>query len=135
SHAGTIFLTGHDPDFHSQSDPSENPTGAQHIIQRAVDFILDPAFNPFADSSHKLLFVESSGPPPGGHRVGAVGMVDSGFVPGVDCVTSNASTLNADLNLLGSVYSGIVVASDFGGILTQAELNILDARSGDIIDF
>ena len=29
----------------------------------------------------------------------------------------------------------MVVASDFGGLLTQAELNILNARSGDIINF
>ena len=36
---------------------------------------------------------------------------------------------------LGTTYDGIVVASDFGGILTQAELNILNARSSDIINF
>ena len=29
----------------------------------------------------------------------------------------------------------IVIASDFGGILTQAELDILDAHSADIINF
>jgi hypothetical protein len=43
--------------------------------------------------------------------------------------------LNAALNGLGSTYAGIVVASDFGGLLTQAELDILNARSTDIIDF
>jgi len=47
----------------------------------------------------------------------------------------NAAGLNAALNNLGTTYDAIVVASDFGGILTQAELDILDARSADIINF
>jgi hypothetical protein len=34
-----------------------------------------------------------------------------------------------------SNYSGIVVASDYGGWLRQDELNILDARSADIINY
>ena len=47
----------------------------------------------------------------------------------------SASGLNAALNVLGTTYNAIVVASDFGGILTQAELNILNSRSADIINF
>ena len=39
------------------------------------------------------------------------------------------------MDLLGTKYNAIVVASDFGGILTQAELDILNARSSDIITF
>jgi len=35
--AGSIFLTGHDPDFHGFV--GGNALGAQHIIQRAVTFI------------------------------------------------------------------------------------------------
>ena len=47
----------------------------------------------------------------------------------------DASGLNNALNQLGTSYDAVVIASDFGGILTQAELNILDARSADIIKF
>jgi hypothetical protein len=130
--AGSIFLTGHDPDFHAQSDPGENPTGAQHINQVAINFITDSGFNPFTSASSKILFVESTGSIPGGHRQGALGMNVSGFT-NYDLVS--ASGLNAALNLLGTTYNAIVVASDFGGILTQAELNILNARSADIINF
>jgi hypothetical protein len=36
---------------------------------------------------------------------------------------------------LGTKYSGIVIGSDFGGMLTQAELDILDANSANIINF
>lgn len=130
--AGSIFLTGHDPDFHAQSAPSENPTGAQRINQVAISFITDAAFNPFTSPTSKLLFVESTGSIPSGHRQGALGMNASGFT-NYDLV--NASGLNAALNLLGTTYNAIVVASDFGGMLAQAELNILNARSSDIINF
>ena len=36
---------------------------------------------------------------------------------------------------MGTSYAGIVVASDFGGFLTQQELDILNTRSTDIINF
>ena len=130
--AGSIFLTGHDPDFHAQSGPGENPTGAQRINQIAINFITDSAFNPFTSAASKILFVESTGSIPGGHLQGALGMNASGFT-NYDLVT--ASGLNAALDLLGTTYNAIVVASDFGGILTQAELNMLNARSADIISF
>jgi hypothetical protein len=131
--AGSIFLTGHDPDFHAQSDPGENPTGAQHINQAAINFVTDSTFNPFTTATSRLLFVESTpGSIPGGHRQGALGMNASGFT-NYDLI--NATGLNAALNLLGTTYNAIVVASDFGGILSQAELNILNARSADIISF
>jgi len=129
--AGSIFLTGHDPDFHA----SDN-VGAQHINQRAIDFVMDPAFNSFASAGiGKFLFVESSMAPPSGHRIGKNGIIASGFSEGTDFDHANATGLNAALNALGTTYSALVVASDFGGLLTQAELDILDARSNDIIDF
>ena len=129
--AGAIFLTGHDPDFHGILGGHDD--GAQHINNRAIDFIMDAAFNPFA--ALPFLFVESKIPVPAGHTVGEAGIIASGYVAGVDYIAADATTLNAALNGLGTLYGGIVVASDFGGILTQAELNILNARSADIITF
>lgn len=132
--AGSIFLTGHDPDFHALV--GGNASGAQHINQAAIGFVMDPVFNPFvAGGVNKFLFVESSISPPGGHVVGKLGIIASGYTEGVNFVQSNAGTLNTELNKLGSVYSAIVIASDFGGILTQAELNILNSRASDIINF
>jgi len=131
---GSVFLTGHDPDFHAIL--GGNGLGAQHINQTAIGFIQDPAFNPyFAGGVHRFLFVESSIVPPPGHTVGMAGIIASGYTLGVDFDHADASTLNAALNGLGTAYSGIVVASDFGGILTQAELDILNARASDIADF
>lgn len=129
--AGAIFLTGHDPDFHASSN-----AGAQHINQAAITFIMDTTFNlAVAGGATKFLFVESNISTPGGHRIGKNGIIASGFVEGTDFDQVNASALNAALDGLGSIYGGLVIASDFGGLLTQAELDILNSRSADIIDF
>jgi len=134
SQAGAIFLTGHDPDFHASL--GGNLVGARNINTTAINFIMDSAFNPFVTTAPKFLFVESTIAVPGGHTNGVNGIVASGYAPGsFDLV--NASNLNTALNNLGQAggYSAIVIASDFGGILTQAELDILNARSADIITF
>jgi hypothetical protein len=131
--AGAIFLTGHDPDFHASL--GANAAGAQTINQAAIGFILDPSFNPFVSTAPKFLFVQSNIPVPAGHTNGINGLIASGYLPGINFDVADASTLNSALNGLGTLYSGIVVASDFGGLLTQAELNILNARSADIISF
>jgi hypothetical protein len=134
--AGSVFLTGHDPDFHAIVHPGENPTGAQNINKAAISFVTDPAENPFtAAGVTKFLFVESNIPTPGGHEIGANGMVSSGFVAGTDFEKHDATTLAAELANLGTKYNAVVVASDFGGILTQAELTILNSHSAQIIDF
>ena len=134
--AGSIFLTGHDPDFHALSGFPENPIGAQNINTTAINFVTDPTFNSFTNGGiNKFLFVESKILPPFGHRNGVNGMIASGFTSGVDFEHHDASTLDAELDLLGTKYNAIVVASDFGGVFTQAELDILNSRSNDIIDF
>ena len=135
SHAGAIFLTGHDPDFHASL--GGNTTGAKNINTKAISYIMDSAFNPFLVVAPKFLFVESRIQVPSGHTNGVNGIVASGYILGTDFDQADATTLSTALNSLGQVggYSAIVIASDFGGILTQAELDILDARSADIISF
>ncbi len=132
--SAAIFLTGHDPDFHAQL--GGNTAGARNLNNVAVDFVTDPTFNTFtAGGIDKLLFVESAIAPPVGHTAGVIGFAQSGFTLGIDFEHHGASTLDAELDLLGTKYNAIVIASDFGGILTQAELDILITRSADIIDF
>jgi hypothetical protein len=131
--AGSIFLTGHDPDYHASL--GDHAEGAVKLNTTAINFILDPVFNPFVSTAPKFLFVESAMAIPFGHTRGVDGMVASGLTLGVDFDWVTAAGLHAALNGLGTVYSGLVIASDFGGTLTQAELNILNARSADIIRF
>jgi hypothetical protein len=132
---GSFFLTGHDPDFHALVGQG-NAAGARNVNKVAIAFILDPAFNAIAASGiTKFLFVESAMPPPAGHVNGVNGIVASGFKLGIDFDHHSAETLNDALDGLGTVYGGIVIASDFGGVLTQKELDILNARKTDIADF
>jgi hypothetical protein len=132
--AGSVFLTGHDPDFHASL--GGNTTGARNINQVAITYVTDSAFNSYyAGGVTKFLFVESTISPPPGYTVGKNGIIASGYVEGTDFDAVDASGLNAALNQLGTTYGAIVVASDFGGILTQAELDILNNRSSDIISF
>ena len=91
--AGSIFLTGHDPDFHAAV--GGNALGAQHINQDAINFVTDPTFNPFTATDHKFLFVESSISPPGGHIDGELGLTASGYVAGTDFDKVDASGLAA----------------------------------------
>lgn len=135
ANAGSVFLTGHDPDFHGSL--GGNTTGARNINIAAINFVMDSGFNPYVLTAPKFLFVESSIAPPAGHTVGKNGVVASGYVEGADFDHHDASTLNAALDLLGDPggYSAIVVASDFGGVLTQAELDILNGRQADIANF
>jgi PEP-CTERM motif len=130
--AGSIFLTGHDADFHAVSG---NTTGARNIITSAVNFIRDSSYNTKVTESSKILFVDSNIVSPIGHIDSVSGMIASGFMIGTDFDVFDFNNLNAGLNLLGITYDSIVVASDFGGTLTQAELNILNNRSADIISF
>ena len=134
--AATVVLTGHDPDFHAVSGSTAQVQGAANLNKTFIDYILDPIFNSTAaDGVSKFLFVESNIPVPVGHRVGELGIANSGYTAGTDYEKHDASTLAVELDLLGTKYAGIVIASDFGGLLTQSELDILNSNSGKIVDF
>jgi hypothetical protein len=144
--AGSIFLTGHDSDFHAAVPPDSDgeehhndALGAQHLNQIAIDYILDPRFNSFfADGIERFLFVEANAEDanfPYSPLLGKQGLLASGFVEGVDFDQRGADGLPAALALLGKAYSGIVVASDCGGSLRQAELDILNSHSAAIMSF
>ena len=133
--AGSVFLTGHDADSHADSTGG-NPFGARNINQAAINFIRNPVVNPFVGVAPAgFLFVESRIEPSPEHNRGVNGIKKSGFVEGVDFRHHDASTLDSQLDLLGTKYDSIVVASDGGGLLTQAEVDILVARSADIMAF
>src|SRR5215813_9398235 len=128
---GSVLITGHDYDA-----PGGTVSTATTNNRVSIKFIMDPASNPFVQSGIKrFLFVESKIVPPAGHANGVNGIIASGFAPGIDFEHHDASTLDGELDLLGTKYSAIVVASDFGGVLTQAELDILNARAADIAAF
>ncbi len=127
--AGPVFLTGHDPDFHAQSS-----AGAQDLLKAGLNFATGGTYNV---PGNKFLWVEalpSDFPAgiPGGHLIGEKGLEAIGLAPGINFDQVDASGLPT---AIFSHYTAIAVASTFGGLLRQQELNALIARSADIATF
>ncbi len=123
AHAGRVYLSGHDPDFHAQGQ-----VDGQIQLSTALNYVTNGTYN---NGFTKFLWVESNLGATAGHRVGFTGLsfvgVGAGNVDRVDA----AGFAGVDLNN----YSAIVVASSFGGMLTSAEINAMIARSTDIANF
>src|SRR4029078_1535762 len=80
----------------------------------------------YTSGTTKFLFVESEISPPSGHLVGENGLAAIGLTEGVYYDEVDAAGLAALPSFSG--YSAIVVASDYGGLLTDAEIQELVAR-------
>ena len=123
--AGPIFLTGHDPDFHTQAGNGAN------LLKAGLSFVTGGTYNDNVATT-KFLWVESNIPIPGGHLRGANSLPLIGAVAGVDYDVVDAAGL-ASVNFAN--YNAIAIASTFGGTLTAAELTGLVARKNDIKAF
>ena len=123
--AGPIFLTGHDPDFHAQDS-----AGAKNLLRQGLNFVTGGTFDD--GPATKFLWVESRISPPAGYRVGELGLNSIGLTLGTNYDRVNAAEL-ATVNF--SNYTAIAIASSFGALLGQAELNGLIARKADITAF
>lgn len=126
ANAGPIFLTGHDPDFHSQPGMGAGSTLLSVGLQYATG---GQAFN----STNKFLWVESNPTTvTNGHLRGIDGLSSMGLVSGTHFDPVNAAGLGS---VVFSNYEAIAIASSFGGLLSRAELDGLIARSADIALF
>jgi hypothetical protein len=125
SHAGNVFLTGHDPDFHAQGQPS-----GVHELVVALNYVTGGTYN---SGVEKFLFVESNLSVTSGHRRGEDALTGAlGLTAGVNFDQVDAAGL---VGVNFNNYSAIVVASDFGGMLSDAEIEELVARKTDIANF
>ena len=123
--AGPVLLTGHDPDFHAQSQQS-----GKDQLNIYLNYVTGGSYN---SGTTKFLFVESNIAPPAGFLVGEAGLNAIGLVAGTNYDAVDAAGLAALSSFVG--YSAIVVASSFGGMLTDAEIQGLVTRSSDIASF
>src|SRR5215475_5086085 len=73
--AGSVFVTGHDPDFHGALGP--NAAGAEHIIVDALTFVRNGNMAP-------ILLLESNlnNLALGDHTDSEQGLIDSGYTAG-----------------------------------------------------
>src|SRR4051812_14807338 len=101
AHAGPIFITGHDPDYHSQ-EPS---AGAQNFLSTALNYVMGGKLN---DNIHKFLWVESSSAPLGGHVTGYNSLGLLGLTAGQDYDVVDAVGL---ATAVFTNYTAIAVAS------------------------
>lgn len=84
------------------------------------------------DSAHKFLWVESKAPPLVSHVTSATCLPLLGLTLGVDYDWMDGTEFTtANLN----TYTAICVASTSAGMLTSIELNALNSRSLDIVNF
>ena len=126
---GSVFVSGHDPDFHASQGP--NPVGAQHLIQDALSFARN-------GNSAPILLLESnlSNEALGDHTDSEVGLMDSGFTAGS---TSGNHYVKVNFGQFATIdlsqFSAIFIPSDHGGTLTGNDLQTLDARSADILAY
>ena len=121
---GGVFVTGHDPDYHSVYSG-----GAQHIIQKAISFVTNGKANP------SILLVTDTVSPGGDNVDSRLGMQTAGFTFDVaDDGSAGGSVLNAS-TVNFSNYDVVVIASDYGGWLRQSELSDVVARSGNLISY
>ena len=121
---GSIFITGHDPDFHASSAPPENPVGSQNILKVAIAFARNGSTKPLL-----VVHRDDLSPPPGhGNSIAGLETVENNYVR-VNAAGFASAIL--DPNLWAAIY----VPSDFGGLLAQAELDALNARKADILAY
>lgn len=128
SWAGSIFVSGHDPIWHSYF--GANSAGANNLATTAIDYARNSSTLPF-------LFIESYDAVPGGNAYEAPFLNSTLGYSLTDFDKADISVLNSysDFRTALNNYSAIVVASDHGGMLSSDELLFLNNHSSDIIDY
>lgn len=127
--AGSIFVTGHDPIWHSGF--GGNAVGAANLATTGIDYARNGSALPF-------LFVESKTTPvPSGNAHTASFLTSALGYSAASYVVMDAADLLAlpDFRAALNGFSAIVVASDHGGMLGAAELGFLNAHSADILSY
>lgn len=129
AHAGAVFVTGHDPIWHSGF--GSNAAGATNLARTGIEYARQ-------GNAGKFLYIESlSAPVPSGNAftasflTSALGYSSSSY----DVMGAAQLAALADFSATLATYSAIVIASDHGGMLTAAELSFLNGHSSDILAY
>lgn len=124
---GGVFLTGNDPDYHAYR--GGNFAGARNLIRRPITWAT-------GKTSPKMLLVTHLGSLNSPNSDPRLGLKTAGY-SAFDVADYGSGTTG--VLALGAVdfaqYDVVVVASDFGGWLGQQELDILNARSADLLAY
>jgi hypothetical protein len=123
---GGVFVTGHDPDYHSIYG---NQVGAQHLLQKAVRFVTSEKPSP------KLLLVTDLRNPGADGSDPRLGLQAAGLTFDTADYGSGTPGVLELRNVNFRAYDALIVASDVGGWLRQEELDLLNERAVDIMSY
>lgn len=126
---GSIFVTGHDPIWHSGL--GGNIPGATNLARTGIEYARNGSALPF-------LFIESKTTPvPSGNAHTAPFLQSALGYGASDFTVMDAADLGAlpDFRTALSSYSAVVVASDHGGMLGADELSFLNGHDDDLIAY
>jgi hypothetical protein len=127
--AGSIFISGHDADFHALV--GSNSLGAQNIINRALDFARNGNMAPILYLQSNTLNIGL-----GDHVNSELGLNASGYAAGVGAGNYYVKVDAAGFAAANMAqYSAIFLPSDHGGTLTGDDLAAVNARSADLIAY
>ena len=121
--AGRILLSGHDPDFHAITQPS----GANELAL-ALNYVTSGTYT---STAQRFLWIESYTHFYPGHRTGYAGLQALGLTAANVEWLDGTDFAGVDL----SQYSAIVLASSFGGMTSDAEIQALIARKAELATF
>lgn len=128
-HAASIFITGHDPLWHSFF--GRNTEGATRLAKTAIKFARDGSPLPFLFIESKTVPVPDENAREADFLVSQLGYSSSDFdvldAAGLGSLTDFTQTLGQ--------YSALVVASDHGGMLTADELGYLNSHASEIFEY
>jgi hypothetical protein len=123
--AGTLIVTGHDPDYHARRGP--NTRGARHFLQQAIAFASGGKAEP------RILFITSPLHGGGERSDSRIGLRLAGFSK-FDVADADGTTGTYDLHTVRfSDWDVVIVASDYGGWLEQGEVDVLMERKEDVL--
>lgn len=127
AYAGSLFITGHDADFHAYV--GKNKPGARSILRVATSFALNGSTKP-------ILLLQTRTTPLPHHTLSDQGLIAAGIGP---CPTSSPCFVKLNVTQFKtakfSEFGVIFIPSDFGGTLSQEELDAVNARSDELIDY
>lgn len=126
---GGVFLSGHDADYHALPATGPNAEGAQHVLARAVSYATYDILSP------RILLVTDPENPGTEYGDPRLGLDAAGY--GFDVADYGSGIEGAlDLHAVNFYeYDAVMVASTFSGWLKQVEIDILNARAQELIDF
>ena len=126
AHYGRVFVTSQDPDYHANPANGPEANGAQSYLRKAVNYATSGNQQP------RLLLIAGRPGEGGANSDTRLGLSAAGLV--FDVAASAGEPVGVDQAVLES-YDAVIVASDAEGSLYQGDMDMLNNRAYDIVNY